>query len=65
MANKKQSGKIYYVCDRTACANCSPECNHTNKVAHARNFTPTEIDGALIFIERAVETDATTKGEEQ
>ena len=68
MAKKKQAGKIYYVCDRTACANCSPECNHTSNIAHAKNFTPADIDGnypvkasnAAIFIERTDNAPAST-----
>lgn len=59
----KQAGKIYYVCDRTACENCNPDCNHTSDVAHAKNFTPADINGkypvkaadAAIFIERIEE----------
>lgn len=69
MAKKKQAGKIYYVCNRKACANCSPECNHTTKIAHAANFTPADIDGnypvgsgaAAIFIERTDKTNETQK----
>lgn len=61
MAKKKKAGKIYYVCDRTACAHCSPDCKHTSNVAHAKNFAPADINGnypvkaadAVIFIERA------------
>ncbi|MDE7337323.1 MAG: hypothetical protein K2N32_04330 [Clostridia bacterium] len=57
---KKQAGKIYYVCNREGCTNCSPECNHTSKITHAKNFTPADINGnypvppleAAIFIER-------------
>lgn len=66
MAKKKQAGKIYYVCDRTACANCSPECNHTSNIAHAKNFARSDIYGnyptnaAAIFIERTEETSTST-----
>lgn len=68
MAKKKKAGKIYYVCDRTACANCSPDCNHTSNIAHAKNFAPADIDGnypvgagaAAIFIERTEETSTPT-----
>lgn len=30
--------KIFYVCDRLACARCSPECSHTSDITHAVNF---------------------------
>lgn len=60
----KKAGLIYYVCDRTACAHCSPDCKHTSNIAHAKNFTPADINGkypvkdgnAAIFIERIEET---------
>jgi hypothetical protein len=59
----KKAGLIYYICDRKACANCDPNCKHTNKIAHAKNFTPADINGkypvkagdAAIFIERIEE----------
>ena len=41
----KKAGLIYYICDRKACANCDPNCKHTNKIAHAKNFTPADING--------------------
>ena len=67
MEKKKKAGKVYYVCDRTACANCSPDCNHTSNIAHAKNFAPADINGnypanagdAAIFIERTDKTSAT------
>ena len=30
---------ILYVCDRRACASCSPCCEHTKDLNHAKNFT--------------------------
>lgn len=59
----KKAGLIYYICDRKACANCDPNCKHINKIAHAKNFTPADINGkypvkagdAAIFIERIEE----------
>ena len=70
MAKKKQVGKIYYVCDRTACGdNCSPDCNHTSNIAHAKNFKPADINGnypipagavAAIFIERTEQASTPT-----
>lgn len=29
---------IFYICDRKACVNCSPECFHTTDISHAKNF---------------------------
>lgn len=30
---------VFYICDRKACNPCdNPECKHTNKVEHAKNF---------------------------
>lgn len=29
---------IFYLCDRRACEHCSPECEHTIDVRHAKNF---------------------------
>mgnify|MGYP000832808075 FL=1 len=60
---KKPAGKIYYLCDRTACAKCDPDCKHTSNIAHAKNFTPADINGkypvkagdAAIFVERIEE----------
>ncbi len=69
MVKKKQAGKIYYVCDRKACANCSPECNHTSDITHAKNFAPADINGnypipagaaAAIFIERTEQASTPT-----
>ncbi|MBD5086675.1 MAG: hypothetical protein HDT32_04925 [Clostridiales bacterium] len=65
----KQAGKIYYVCDRKACVQCNPDCNHTCKIAHAKNFTPADINGNFpnevgyngapaIFMERKVNDDS-------
>lgn len=30
--------KVFYLCDRRACARCSPECKHTTDIRHAANF---------------------------
>lgn len=54
---------VFYVCDRTACAKCDPNCKHTSNIAHAKNFTPADINGnypvkagdAAIIIERVDE----------
>lgn len=40
--------RVIYLCDRRACAKCSPECKHTNDIRHAKNF---EMTGDL-FIEQ-------------
>ena len=29
---------VFYICDRTACESCSPDCNHTSDITHAVNF---------------------------
>ena len=29
---------ILYLCDRTACKDCGPECKLTTDIAHAKNF---------------------------
>ena len=47
--------KIFYLCDRTACAPCDPDCKHTSNIAHAKNFTAT----AAGFIEHIEELPAT------
>ena len=31
--------KVFYVCDRRACVNCSAYCNHTSDIKHAASFT--------------------------
>ena len=30
--------KIAYLCDGTACKNCSGDCTHTADIRHAKNF---------------------------
>lgn len=37
---KGSKGEMFFVCDRTACAKCSPDCSHTSNIAHAKNFKP-------------------------
>lgn len=29
---------IYFICDRTACCPCNPDCKYTSNIAHAKNF---------------------------
>lgn len=29
---------VFYICDRTACESCNPDCNHTSDITHAVNF---------------------------
>lgn len=33
---------IYYICDRTACCPCKPDCKYTCNVADAKNFIADE-----------------------
>lgn len=32
------SATVLYLCDRRACEHCSPECQHTTDISHAKNF---------------------------
>lgn len=41
MDNHKEFEKAvqtFYLCDRRACDDCNPNCNHTSNVEHAKNF---------------------------
>ena len=29
---------ILYICDRTKCKNCTPDCKHTTDIKHAKHF---------------------------
>jgi hypothetical protein len=31
--------KVLYLCDRRACDECHTECDHTDDIRHARNYT--------------------------
>lgn len=35
---------ILYVCDRKACKDCSPDCNHTSNINHAANFKNDDVE---------------------
>ena len=59
---------VFYICDRKACANCSPECFHTTDISHAKNFTKdtykTKIKGKVKeidvgYFEEELKTDET------
>ncbi|MCX4313911.1 MAG: hypothetical protein OSJ83_08690 [Clostridia bacterium] len=52
--------KVWYLCDGTACAHCNPECKHTSKVEHAKNFKAS-IDGQCGFVEQESRNDAPDK----
>ena len=32
------NARVAYICDRTACEKCNPECHHVFDVHHAKNF---------------------------
>lgn len=35
----RSSAKVFYICDRKACDPCdNPDCKHTHKIEHAKNF---------------------------
>ena len=39
---------VFYICDRKACAPCdNPDCRHTHKIEHAKNFKSNEELGKL------------------
>lgn len=55
--------KIFYLCDRRACEHCSPECEHTEDVRHAKNFQMfgndiREIEAEQILCESEINVDA-------
>ena len=35
MTGEKRPRKVFYICDRKRCDNCSPECRHTQDIGHA------------------------------
>lgn len=35
---RKSKGMVFFVCDRKACAKCSPDCSHTSNITNAKNF---------------------------
>lgn len=47
--------EIVYICDRDKheeCGDCSPGCNHTTDINHAKNFEPFEAEDELIYYEK-------------
>lgn len=45
---EKTNERVFFLCDRKQCENCSPECRHTTDVSHAVNFHQLEIvDGCV------------------
>lgn len=51
--------KIAYLCDKTACQNCSyPMCSHTTDITHAKNFKKmpiTDKDNCVRYFEEETE----------
>ena len=41
----------YFICDRTACAECNGECMHTSNIAHAAHFKAETSNGQAYFKE--------------
>lgn len=36
---QEEKRKVFYICDRKACDSCdNPNCKHTHKIEHAKNF---------------------------
>lgn len=45
---EKENPRIYFLCDRKKCENCSQECRHTTDISHAVNFHGLEtVDGCI------------------
>ena len=43
--DKNDNSGIWYICDRTLCPDCSPECKYTSDVRHSKNFKYSFEDG--------------------
>ena len=58
---KRPKPKIFFICDRTKCSNCSPECKHTQDINHAirpeGEFKKNLVDGSMQQV--ALSTDGT------
>ena len=52
---KKKKQLVYYICDKTSCAQCVLNCNHTSDVTHAKNFITVAKN---VFKEREVNGDS-------
>ena len=44
--------KIYYICDRKQCKECSKECKYTSDIKHAVNFK--KKDSRNVYFEKEV-----------
>ena len=47
--------EIVYICDRDKheeCGDCSPGCNYTTDIKHAKNFEIFEAEDELIYFEK-------------
>lgn len=50
-AEREKHPKVFYLCDKRACDECHGECEYTEDIRHARNFSAVGIKGETAFAE--------------